>query len=163
MPGHTQCEHVVTIRVVPTPLLGVARTGQVFLMAEKLPEKQVQHFVQQQGRAVERVRGAPEWRAQGNRIPRERDEGSWCLARDNERGEGAARIGGSRTADVRHARAKAVGHCAEAIGDRSAAGRSFAHGTGRDGSPKKNRNKRRASLSRVVSLAAAFSANEIAP
>jgi hypothetical protein len=86
-------------------------------VTKKLPEKQVQHFVEQHGRAVGRVRSAPEGRAQRNGISRERDEGSWFGARNNESGLGAA-LGGSRTADVRHARAKALNHRSEAIRDK---------------------------------------------
>lgn len=107
---------MVAIRVVATPLLRVARPRQVHLVAKKLPEKQVQHFVEQRGRTVERVRG-PERRAQDNGITREWNEGSWRSARDHECREEAAIIGGRGAADVRYACAKPPGHRPKAVGD----------------------------------------------
>jgi hypothetical protein len=113
---------VVTIRVVAAPLLGIARERQVSLVIEKLPEEQVQHFVQHHGRSVRRFWSAPEWWAQGNGISWERDNGRGCGARVNERGGSTTGVGGNRTAEVWHARSKAISRSFEAMGDKVCGG-----------------------------------------
>lgn len=159
MVGEAECEHVVAIRVVATPLLRVARSRQVHLVAKKLPEKQVQHFVEQRGRTVERV-GGPERRAQDNGITREWNEGSWRSARDHECSEEAAIIGGRGAPEVRHACAKRPGHRPKALGDQVCGLPVVCPWPRRI--PKKVRNRRTALLSRAESLSAALSASQIA-
>src|SRR5262245_16022358 len=122
MLGEAQSKDFVTIRVITAPLFRITRAGKVGLVSEKLPKKQVQHFMEQGGRAPglcvgPRRWGAPKRRAEDNRIVWQGDVGSRSTAslREGDVG-GAAVIGSHRpAANVWHPFAKSFGCRSETV------------------------------------------------
>jgi hypothetical protein len=110
------------MRIVTSPLLGIARTWQVGVVAEKLPKQQVKHLMKYNA-SPQMSRHPPKRWAQEDGISRQRECCAGCMARAYRGicGRGST-IGDARshngTPKVRYPGSKSLRCGAEAIGNK---------------------------------------------